>query len=72
MKSCDNRDDEENIGDGRNLIHNMAGRWPSSLEAQNGLFTLLQRNCGVCELLLLLRCPAKISYPVQTVDALKY
>lgn len=72
MRCDENRDDEDSIGSGWDLIHNIAGRWPSSLEAQNGLFTLLKRNCGVCELLPLLRCPAKISYLVQAVDALKY
>jgi hypothetical protein len=72
MKSYENRDDEESLGDGWDLIHNIAGRWPSSLEVQNGLFTLLKGNCGVFELLPLLRWPARISYLVQAVVALKY
>ena len=72
MKSYENRDDEESIGGGWDLIHNIAGRWPSSLEVKNDLFTLLKRNCGVFELLLLLRWPTEINYFVQAVDALKY
>jgi hypothetical protein len=68
----ESRDDEERIGDGWDVIHNIVRRWLSSLEVQSGLFTLLKRNCGVPELLPLLRWPTKIRYLVQAVDALKY